>query len=736
MANPIQKTINTIARPFKRYFDQNSKINELQKQVLETMHDNKIEKSATSTVQIMTDNTYTLTPSMDNKELIEKIMKDPAARSSVNATVDSIFAGKILLIPDPENEITGKMEIKDFKIFMKTAGGGLVDIDTGLRREQVNFNGVARKAFFDLIYYDDFYVYIRNNSLGIPAELMVLDPTEMKIHTDSRGRLRPLVIDSMTRELEGGAYTQEREGKIIGRFAADEIIHKNYYSLNSQKYGNSLMLAIKEAVETKEYSTKYSKGIYQNQRPKGMWLIRGINELFKATRESIINSKKKPEEDLFIQIAPGQSKEGEKTVEFVELSAHKDMPYTESRRIEREEISSGTRVPLGVIGIGTKETSGWDSQTQLQVYDIYIEGLQQFGDDWINEMLLPRFGYSGFRVEIERKNTREKERNVKIAQGLIGLMTPNEIRKNILGIEPLDDPTADQLQKPQPNFGNPNQGNGADNKTELSFKNKVEKAGKPTMLKEQLELQKVNELKLKQDLRIRESIRKEFTKEMLNGLTSFFDNVETEIFNSNINKALDPNKKFDAIDDIKTRQISLSITIGQGLAIKSFDAGAELASKDMGIMLIKAAEDNEALNFLESMNIELIEGVYSEASKSVKTALRLGIARGESVQQIVARLRKGSNSVEQIYKRRFENIVRTETARAYSEGRINAYDKSGLQNVQALVGLGPDNKGICESLLGGSPGELGRIFTIEESRGLIPSHPSCTCCWVPVTEYS
>src|SRR3990167_7026413 len=136
------------------------------------------------------------------------------------------------------------------------------------------------------------------------------------------------------------------------------------------------------------------------------------------------------------------------------------------------------------------------------------------------------------------------------------------------------------------------------------------------------------------------------------------------------------------------------------------------------------------------MNIEIIEGAYSSASASIKTNIRLGIQNGESTREIARRLRTGQSSVLEIYKRRFDTIARTEVNRAMTEGRINAYERSGtIKQVQFLIGLGPDNNNICEELYGGEQGGLGRIMSIEEARGLY-SHPNCTCLILPVTEYS
>jgi SPP1 gp7 family putative phage head morphogenesis protein len=74
-------------------------------------------------------------------------------------------------------------------------------------------------------------------------------------------------------------------------------------------------------------------------------------------------------------------------------------------------------------------------------------------------------------------------------------------------------------------------------------------------------------------------------------------------------------------------------------------------------------------------------------------------------------------------------IARTESTRAAAEGAINHYESGGVEKVRYLAALSSRTCDLCESL-------NGRVFTIEESRGIIPTktHVNCRCTWVPVIE--
>lgn len=76
-----------------------------------------------------------------------------------------------------------------------------------------------------------------------------------------------------------------------------------------------------------------------------------------------------------------------------------------------------------------------------------------------------------------------------------------------------------------------------------------------------------------------------------------------------------------------------------------------------------------------------------------------------------------------------EAIARTESSRFFNEGTLDTYEQNDVRKVQWI--LASDACPICIGISGATPGsKIGNIFTLSESRGLIPAHISCRCSWV------
>jgi len=72
-------------------------------------------------------------------------------------------------------------------------------------------------------------------------------------------------------------------------------------------------------------------------------------------------------------------------------------------------------------------------------------------------------------------------------------------------------------------------------------------------------------------------------------------------------------------------------------------------------------------------------------------------------------------------------IARTESTRVASEGVLNNYKSKGVNEVRFLASISNRTCPICLDL-------NGQVFTINESRNMIPIHIACRCAWIAVTE--
>uniref|UniRef100_A0A7C6A805 Phage head morphogenesis domain-containing protein n=1 Tax=candidate division WOR-3 bacterium TaxID=2052148 RepID=A0A7C6A805_UNCW3 len=128
--------------------------------------------------------------------------------------------------------------------------------------------------------------------------------------------------------------------------------------------------------------------------------------------------------------------------------------------------------------------------------------------------------------------------------------------------------------------------------------------------------------------------------------------------------------------------------------------------------------DEQALAFLEDYKLDLIKRISNDLREGIKSQLRLGIIQSEGVSEIAKRIRNQHSIIAD----RTERIVRTELARAQSEGHNNVYQKIGVTRVQ-VIGRGIDCP-ICSQ-------HIGKIYRFD-SAPRVPLHPNCRCDIVAV----
>jgi len=134
--------------------------------------------------------------------------------------------------------------------------------------------------------------------------------------------------------------------------------------------------------------------------------------------------------------------------------------------------------------------------------------------------------------------------------------------------------------------------------------------------------------------------------------------------------------------------------------------------------------DRSALAFTRTFSE--LEGITEAMDQGISRALAQGLAEGRGPKKIAQDIQ---DRVDAIGKTRAERMARTETIRAHAEASLNTFADAGLDEVTAeveFVTAGDDRVcPTCEAL-------SGRIFSIDEARGVIPVHPNCRCAWVPV----
>lgn len=137
------------------------------------------------------------------------------------------------------------------------------------------------------------------------------------------------------------------------------------------------------------------------------------------------------------------------------------------------------------------------------------------------------------------------------------------------------------------------------------------------------------------------------------------------------------------------------------------------------------AEMTSKIELLATRAFEELRGVSSSMAQQMNRILAQGMADGKGAVQIAREMAK---KIEGISKTRALLIARTEIINAHAEGQLDGFQELGVGSlgVDVEFSTAGDDR-VCPVCAGME----GKIFTIEEARGVIPVHPNCRCAWIP-----
>jgi SPP1 gp7 family putative phage head morphogenesis protein len=116
------------------------------------------------------------------------------------------------------------------------------------------------------------------------------------------------------------------------------------------------------------------------------------------------------------------------------------------------------------------------------------------------------------------------------------------------------------------------------------------------------------------------------------------------------------------------------------------------------------------------------EQIGDETATLLSLTLAAGYDAGESIPDIAERVQR---VFEDCSKRRSILIARTETISASAQGAIEGYKEAEISQAEFLAALDDRTCEDCNSM-------DGEVFDLEDTTGVIPIHPDCRCCWLPV----
>jgi len=133
----------------------------------------------------------------------------------------------------------------------------------------------------------------------------------------------------------------------------------------------------------------------------------------------------------------------------------------------------------------------------------------------------------------------------------------------------------------------------------------------------------------------------------------------------------------------------------------------------------------DALGILYVRNFDTLKGITEAMGSQIAQALAEGMAKGLGMKAMGKLL---ASKVDGVGIYRGELMARTEIVRASYEASLNRYEEMGIDGIEIEVEImNANDPRVCSKCasLGG------KVFTIQEARGLVPVHPRCRCSALP-----
>jgi SPP1 gp7 family putative phage head morphogenesis protein len=131
------------------------------------------------------------------------------------------------------------------------------------------------------------------------------------------------------------------------------------------------------------------------------------------------------------------------------------------------------------------------------------------------------------------------------------------------------------------------------------------------------------------------------------------------------------------------------------------------------------------IQLLATRAFEELKGISANMSSEMSRILAQGMVDGTGAEDIA---REMSERIDSLTRSRALLVARTEIINAHAEGQLDAFQELGIEElgVMAEWSTAGDDRvcPICAEF-------EGKVFTVEEARGMIPAHPNCRCAWIP-----
>jgi len=536
---------------------------------------------------------------------------------------------------------------------------------------------------------------------GWPGEIWVPPPNRMKIVPDMKEFIKGFVYDW--------------QGSLVP-FEPREVIFFKLPDPNNPYRGIGPTQAIGMDLASEHYAAQYIRNFFYNDAtPGGVLAFDGtltddqfdrIKGQWGQQHRGVANAHK-------IAIV-------EQGAKYQQISlTQRDMDFWRLRKLERDTILGAFGLPLSVMGI-TENVNRANAEAGEYTFAMRVmkPRLNRFREK-MNEQLLPLFSgteqlfldYDDPVPENRELLIGEAERGVKAS-----FLTINEARQ-LLGYDTVKNGDVFIMQMtsmptPAKELGNMRP---PEKPSELEQPS-LEGAVRMLLAKGMFQTEDQKEAFWKAYVSNAMAQEKEFVKV----LQELFGDQEAEVL-----RLLQSAKKpEDALFGRKEAEETFSKALKpliHGVLASAIEDAEVLIRPEPAHRAIKQDEplSGDALVWLMDRAGLLVEGIHETTLNSLRIQLVDGFAEGESMPKLASRVR---SIFKDCSERRSLVIARTEVIAASNEGALEGYKASGL--VDKAEFYPADACEVCMVLVGEYP--------LDEAHGMIPVHPNCRCCWLPV----
>ncbi len=120
-----------------------------------------------------------------------------------------------------------------------------------------------------------------------------------------------------------------------------------------------------------------------------------------------------------------------------------------------------------------------------------------------------------------------------------------------------------------------------------------------------------------------------------------------------------------------------------------------------------------------------LKGITDAMDQQISRTLAQGMSEGKNPIQIA---REMVDKVDGIGINRAKTLARTEVINAHHQATINTYEQWGVMGVTVQAEWLTAGFNVCPICSSHS----GKTYSLQQIRGMIPAHPNCRCCAIPV----